>query len=935
MAEGLLSKTLGSLNDSIVVQKLKILKEKMKRLTARKDDICAECNQAELQVGKRKRLEVVDWLDTYKLKRSKFESIVDECQKSRGFVTNMQLNDRINVMTKEVDDLFEVSHFLNGLVLDDPKAKEVAFNLEPFYGELFQKNVRMILEWLDDHPLAYSIGVLGMGGIGKTTLMKNIYNHLLGDWRVIWVTVSSDCNLYMLQEKVAKAIDVKLSSEADTDKRASELHHSFVMMKKNVVLFLDDVWEKFQLSSIGIPNKEKGCKINIILSTRKEDVCRMMGCKNYVIRVQVLSEHEAWDLFKNKLETYDDLCFEGQEIAKLVAKECACLPLATIVIARSMIGVFDVLVWKNALAELKNPSRGHEDMDEKVLQKLKFSYDRLNNELLKQCFLSCVLYPEDSPIYNKSLIEYWIMEGMLDDKGSRLEKMYKGYDLLEKLKNACLLESFTNECVKMHDVVRDMAISITNCGPRFLVKSGKQLREVLEEGLWSRDLVKVSLSANYDITVIPYGMAPRTPILTVLKLSHLSITKIPEPFFDHMRALKILDLSYSRIKRVPEGVSKLENLRALLLDGCKELTYLPSLEKLTNLRVLDLDYYSKLEEGVRGMEGLEKLEKVAYCPWIINNDMTGFNRLIQRSHQLSCYRFWLTSHDHFDLNESPFNGISWLSFEEYLQSEGILSMEYLESERILYITGVEFGEETSLLPTSIEVLIIKKVNIKGKRALTDIFPSLVGALKLESIDITQCIGLEYIFTGTQQLDVLEILKLTELSDLTRIVEFGSCSFFQLVVLEIIKCPKLKVVFPFNKHWNLPNLRILEVGNCDLLERIFESNNGTLPNLVLSLPRLEELYLDCLPKLHCIYEGLIVCDYLQELEIDECPELRVLNDIKHIICPASPSTLASISKDAEFWEIFQQYEPLNVTQISYKINQILEYVRCEVIADIVF
>ncbi|XP_057530803.1 disease resistance protein SUMM2-like isoform X1 [Amaranthus tricolor] len=908
MNQGLLPK-LGSLNDSIVVQKLETLEEKMKRLTARKDDICAECNQAELQAGKRKRQEVIDWLDTYKLKRSKFESIVDEFQKSRGFFTNMQLNDRINVMTKEVDDLFQVSDFPNGLVLDDPKTKEVPFYPEPLYGELFQKNVRMIREWLDDHPLAYSIGVLGMGGIGKTTLMKNIYNQLLGDYksgRVIWVTVSSDCNLYMLQEKVAKEIGVELSSKVHTDKRASELHHSFVMMKKNVVLFLDDVWEKFQLSSIGIPNKENGCKINIILSTRKEDVCRMTGCKNYVIRVQVLSEHEAWDLFKNKLETYDDLCFEGQEIAKLVAKECACLPLATIVIARSMIGVFDVLVWKNALAELKNPSRVHEDMDEKVLQKLKFSYDRLNNELLKQCFLSCVLYPEDLFIFNEALIEYWIMEGMLDDKGSRLEKKYKGHDILEKLKNSCLLEYARDDCVKMHDAVREMAISITNCCPRFLVKSGKQLQEVPEEGLWSRDLVKVSLSDNYDITVIPYGMAPRTPNLTVLKLDHTSLTKIPESFFDHMRALKILDLCNTKIKRVPEGISKLENLRALLLHGCSELTYLPSLEKLTNLRVLDLDRNYKLEENVRGIERLEKLEKV-YCRWIINDDMTGFNGLIQRLHHLSCYRFWLTSHDHFDVNDSPFNRISWLT-------------GYQESERMVCITGVEFGEETSLLPTSIEVLLIDECNIKGKRALTDISPSLVN-----QVIITECIGLEYIFTGTQQLDSLQKLQIDESSDLTRIVEFCSCSFFQLEVLHIFKCPKLKEMFPFSKHWNLPNLRSLMVSNCDLLERIFESNNGTLPNLVLSIPRLELLLLNCLPKLHCIYEGLIVFYYKKRvLYIDECPELRVLNDIKHIICPASPSTLASISKDAEFWEIFQQYEPLNVTQISHKINEILEW-----------
>ncbi|CAO2835716.1 unnamed protein product [Amaranthus hypochondriacus] len=966
----------GFINDSTVVQKLETMKAKMKRLTARKDDVCDECNQAELQPGKRKRHEVDNWLETYKNKRSEFESIVDECQPSGSVFTNKKLNDRIDAMTKEVEDLIKEGQFPNGLLLNDPKTKEVPFCLESFYGERFHENVQMIQEWLSD-PLAYSIGVLGMGGIGKTTLLKNIYNKLLeGDYefkkgRVFWVTVSSDCHLYMLQDKVAKAIGVELSSEEDVDRRAAALYSSFVNIKENVVLFLDDVWENFQLTSIGILNQENGCKSNIIFSTRKEEVCRSIGYTKYIIRVQILSKHEAWDLFKNKLETYDSLSSEVQEKAKSVAKECACLPLAIIVIARIMKGVFDMKEWENALAELKNPSRGNEDMEKDVLRILKFSYDRLNNELLKQCFLSCVLYPEDSMINKEYLIKEWIMEGLLDDVGSNSDdQMNKGHTLIKQLQNACLLESSTDmwghECVKMHDLVRDMAISITNYRPRFLVKSGKQLQEVPEEGLWSQDLVKVSLSDNYDITVIPYGMAPWTPILTVLTLNCLSITEIPEPFFDHMRALKVLDLSYNyNIKRVPESVSKLEKLRALLLKGCQKLTYLPSLAKLTNLRVLDLDFESKLEEGVRGIEGLKKLEKVTYCPWIINNDMTGFNGLIQRSHQLKCYRFWLTSRDHFD-------------YHKYIRTK---RENFLHRERALCITGVEFGEET------------------------------LGALNCRYLIVYECKGLEYILTETQQLETIQVVDLYKLPDLIRLVEFqlGSCSFSQLYSLNISKCPKLKVLFSFNKKLNLPNLKVLCVEECDLLECIFESNNGTLPNLVLSLPNLEDLFLSDLPKLHYIYEGLLVYEQIGDVEISKCPKLKVLFSFKkelnlpnlkvlcveecdllecifesnngtlpnlvlslpnlkvltlidlpklhyiyegllvcenlkcfrsmwgyyncpefqvlymskNVICPASPSTLASISKVAEFWEIFQQYEPQNLTHITNEINQILK------------
>lgn len=243
------------------------------------------------------------------------------------------------------------------------------------------------------------------------------------------------------------------------------------------------------------------------------------------------------------------------------------------------------------------------------------------------------------------------------------------------------------------------------------------------------------------------------------------------------------------------------------------------------------------------------------------------------------------------------------------------------------ISGVNVEEnETILLPTSIELLQIMIIEIKGKGALTDVLPSLVGALDLQSIYIEECRGLEYISKGTQQLN-LESLYLKELPDLIRIVEFKSCSFSLLNAIEIYDCPRLQVVFPLinSKQLKLPSLKSLHVRDCEALEQIFETNNDTIPNLVLSLPKLQVLSLCNLPKLHCIYQGLLVfCANISGFEINECPKLKVLNESKHrLMFSASPSMLASITEDARFWEIVRQHETLNVSLISDRINQIIK------------
>ncbi|KAK8300445.1 hypothetical protein V6Z11_D05G385500 [Gossypium hirsutum] len=456
------------------------------------------------------------------------------------------------------------------------------------------------------------IGVWGMGGVGKTTIMKHIHNDLLKQRRferVIWVTISKEFNVMKVQDNIASALEAKayLDKEEDKLRRAAILSEMLKNAGKHV-LILDDVWDKVSLEEVGIPelSGSNGCKL--ALTTRSEHVCKYMGCK--VIKVKPLSEEEALILFLNKVGPNIVQSPTIMPTLKLVVKECAGLPLTIVVVAGTMKGEDNPLIWKNALGELKERIGKVEGVEAEVIERLKFSFDHLKDEKVKYCFLHCALYPEDFKIEKDELIECWIEEGFIDDMGTRQEMKEKGHVILKKLEDNCLLENITTKFglhrIKMHDAVRDMALSITRMNPRYMIQAGLQLEELPKEEQWSPDIEKVSLMFN-SIPEISIDVLPtKCQLLTTLLLQDNPIKKIPYSFFTNMPCLSVLNLSSTKIKSLPNSISELKNLTTLLLGSCFDLRGLPCLSTLQELKKLDL-CGTKIEEVPEGMDMLIKL----------------------------------------------------------------------------------------------------------------------------------------------------------------------------------------------------------------------------------------------------------------------------------------------------------------------------------------
>ncbi|GAB2230694.1 hypothetical protein Drorol1_Dr00014976 [Drosera rotundifolia] len=497
-------------------------------------------------------------------------------------------------------------------------------------GHLFEENRKQILSLLDDDDVA-TIGIHGTGGIGKTTLVTHVQNGLCEKFNndrcsgnVCFVTVSHGLTVLGLQLKIARKLDLKIEGE-DVMEAAAMIYGAFTKRKYSV-LILDDLWESFRPSDVGLPVGEGGFKL--LLTTRNKRVClEINNEKSRIIEVKCLSDDESWDLFREKLGDSAILSQAG-DIARKVAKECSGLPLALEHISISMRAADTAQEWRTVLADMSS-MRLHV-VEDKVLPLLRYSYDRLRDQQFKDCFLYCSFFPEDHVIDCTELVDIWIREGLLDGIENREHQRDKGFTIFKELINLSLLKADDNEywSGKMHDLVREMAVKVGK-EKGFLIRAGEKMRDIPGEREWNEDLCKVSLMYN-DIGSISPDVAPRCPNLSTLLLSlNYSLTSISSLFFSLMDGLCVLDLSRTGIEKLPDSVSNLKNLTALLLNDCRRLNYVPSVSMLGKLREMDISYCEKLRDLPHGMEGLVNLKFLHCfgCPAPVSGILSGLSHL--------------------------------------------------------------------------------------------------------------------------------------------------------------------------------------------------------------------------------------------------------------------------------------------------------------------
>ncbi|KAK3444823.1 hypothetical protein EUGRSUZ_A00735 [Eucalyptus grandis] len=477
------------------------------------------------------------------------------------------------------------------------------------------------------------VGIYGMGGVGKTTLAKLIYNQLSPDFEncCFLSNIRETSELYgveWVQNQLLSGVLKQNSPIIENSSEGSKMIEERLRSKK-VLLLLDDVDSEIQLNALMGKRDWFGEGSKLIITTRNRDLLNYhevdythdLTCMNLDQSMQLFSRHAFRR--ESPLDEYVTLSKKAVDIA-------GGLPLALEVIG-SLLSHTNKERWDDKLEAFKRAPR-------EVQSKLKVSYDALD-DWQKHIFLDigCLFIGWDVD----TVIHAWD------------EDKYSPRETIEFLQHLSLIKIEKDKKLGMHDHLRDLAREITRqeCKRRDTnqrrVWDHKEAFELLKtretKGKVEAICLKFDHRKQYHFT---YGDFYRLPGLTFL---HVDSLNLHEPVIGDFRAqcrlywhnmpseaaqalipgrrsgllpklrwlswhnyplkfdftefslinLTFLDLSRSKLKESWDGWSRIKmakNLKVLNLTGCKHLKKTPDLSANVKLERLILEKCSILEE---------------------------------------------------------------------------------------------------------------------------------------------------------------------------------------------------------------------------------------------------------------------------------------------------------------------------------------------------
>jgi len=464
----------------------------------------------------------------------------------------------------------------------------------------------------DDDTSLSVIPIVGIGGLGKTTLAKFVFH----DKRIqecfplkMWVCVSDDFDIKQLIIKIINSANAPSAQQnlnmCDLEQLQNQLKNKLSGQK--FLLVMDDVWNEDRVKWVELYNliKVSAAGSKILVTTRSHSIASMMGTVPSHI-LKGLSEEDSLSLFvkwafkEGEEEKHPHLVNIGREIVK----KCIGVPLAVRTLGSLLFSKFEASKWEHVRDnEIWNLPQKKDD----ILPALKLSYD-LMPSYLRQCFAMFSVYPKDYLFNNFDISSLWGALGLLasPEKNDTLQDVANQY-LYELLSRSCI-QDFTDVgsfyVFEIHDLVHDLALSIARNECLYVSSNIQNIPDNVRHLSFAEsslfDNLVIKKSAAVRTVMFPNGAAAangETLINTCLsKFKRLRVLCLSGSTFEtlpgtigKLKHLRYLDISQNlNIKSLPEFICKLQSLQVLNLAGCLELEALPKgLRKLISLRYLE------------------------------------------------------------------------------------------------------------------------------------------------------------------------------------------------------------------------------------------------------------------------------------------------------------------------------------------------------------
>ncbi|KAI5427132.1 hypothetical protein KIW84_032523 [Lathyrus oleraceus] len=468
------------------------------------------------------------------------------------------------------------------------------------------------------------IPIVGMGGLGKTTLAKLVFNDDTIDQLFqlkMWVCVSLNFDIKQIILKIinaASTADSKAASAPTTDPDPQENINNLDIVQlvsrlkqklssQKFLLVLDDIWnedrEKWieleDLIKVGAPGSK------IMVTTRSISVAWMMGnVPSYELKG--LSSEDCLSLFvkcafkDGEEKSYLNLV----EIGKEIVKKCHGVPLAVKTLGSSLFSNFDINKWEfvrdSEMWNLEQQKNG-------ILPALKVSYDQMPF-YLRECFAYFSLYPKDHILDTHGMCGLWAALGLVQSHNGSEKLEYVARKYIDELHSRSFLHELNDYgagCYfKVHHLIHDLALYVA--GENFVVLNS-QTRNIPQQARHLSCLEDVS----FDLALFPKSRSVRSIQFPILGMS-LENESVRNTWVLRYKYLRYLDLSDSCFKNIPNSIAKLEHLRFLNLSRNDKIRTLPnSICELLNLQVLLLRGCTELEKLPKGLGKLTSLRRLS------------------------------------------------------------------------------------------------------------------------------------------------------------------------------------------------------------------------------------------------------------------------------------------------------------------------------------